>query len=151
MNDEQKGIFHYHTLPMMLTCAAQIFAVNILLFDPNISLFHGVVLLFIGAVCLFLQIKLKSTLSAQANVLSATELAIAVILKRQDRLNDALYEQLVRKNFDDRTLEIFKQSKLVIDQVANNDRLSTYDDIFNFYAVNIPLFHKAHASRWSFN
>ena len=151
MNDEQKGIFHYHTLPMMLTCATQILAVNILLFDPNISLFHGTVLLFIGAVCLFLQIKLKSTLSAQANVLSATELAIAVMLKRQDRLNDALYEQLVRKNFDNRTLEIFQKSKLETDKVASNDRFGTYDDIFNFYAVNMPLFHKAHASRWSFN
>ncbi len=126
MNDEKKGIFHYYTLPMMLTCATQILAVNILLFDSNISLFHGIVLLFIGAVCLFLHIKLRSTLSAQTNVLSATELAIAVILKRQDKLNDMLYEQLVRKNFDDRTLEMFKQSKLAIDQVANNDRLSTY-------------------------
>lgn len=147
MNDEKKGIFHYYTLPMMLTCATQILAVNILLFDSNISLFHGIVLLFIGAVCLFLHIKLRSTLSAQPNVLSATELAIAVILKRQDKLNDVLYEQLVRKNFDDRTLEMFKQSKLEIDKVAMNDRFRTYDDIFNFYAANMSLFHKAHTSR----
>lgn len=147
MNDEKKGIFHYYTLPMMLTCATQILAVNILLFDSNISLFHGIVLLFIGAVCLFLQIKLRSTLSAQANVLSATELAIAVMLKRQDKLNDALYEQLVRKHFDPQTFEIFKQSKLEIDKVAINKRFGTYDDIFNFYAANMTLFHKAHTSR----
>ena len=151
MNDEKKGIFHYHTLPMMLTCATQILAVNILLFDPNISLFHGIVLLFIGAVCLFLQIKLRSTISSQANILSATELAIAVILKRQDKLNDALYKQLVRKNFDDQTFQIFCKSTLETDKVADNDNLGTYDDIFNFYAVNMMLFHKAHASRWSFN
>ena len=145
MNDEKKGIFHYHTLPMILTCATQIIVVNLLLFDRNISLFRGIVLLFIGTVCLFLQIKLRSTLSGQANVLSATELAIAVMLKRQDKLNDTLYEQLVRKNFDPQTFEIFKQSKLEIDKVAMNKRFGTYDDIFNLYVVNIRMFHKAKA------
>ena len=147
MNDEKKGIFHYHTLPMILTCATQILVVNLLLFDRNISLFYGVVLLFIGAVCLFLQIKLRSTLSSQASILSATELAIAVLLKRQDKLNDALYDQLVRKNFDPQTFEIFRKSKLETDKVAINERFGTYDDIFNLYAVNMTLFHKAHASR----
>jgi len=147
MTDQQKGIFYYHRLPMILTCATQIFVVNILLFAPNISLFYGLALLAIGVVCLFLQMQLRSILSKQADILSATELAIAVMLKRQDKLNDALYEQLVRKHFDDQTFEIFKKSKLETDKVASNDRFSTYDDIFNLYAVNMTLFHKAHTLR----
>ena len=67
------------------------------------------------------------------------------MLKRQDKLNDTLYEQLVRKNFDPQTFEIFKQSKLEIDKVAMNKRFGTYDDIFNLYVVNIRMFHKAKA------
>ena len=137
MTDQQKGVFYYHQLPFILMCAVQIIVVNLLIFDRNISLLEGIVLTGVGFVCLFLQNQLRSMISKQATIISATELSTAVILKRQGKLDDALYAQLVRKHFDTKAFQRFTALGIDVDMVANNQGLQTYDDVLKFYATQL--------------
>jgi len=137
MTDQQKGVFYYHQLPFILMCAVQIIVVNLLIFDRNISLLEGIVLTGVGLVCLFLQNQLRSMISKQATIISATELSTAVILKRQGKLDDALYAQLVRKHFDTKAFQRFTALGIDVDMVANNQGLQTYDDVLKFYATQL--------------
>ena len=137
MTDQQKGVFYYHQLPLILVCVVQVIVVSVLIFDRHVSLLQGIVLTGLGLVCLFLQNQLRSMMSKQATVISATELATAVILKRQGKLDDTLYRQLVRKHFDTKAFQRFTALGIDIDTVANNQDLHTYDDILKFYATKL--------------
>jgi len=76
-------------------------------------------------------------ISKQATIISATELSTAVILKRQGKLDDALYAQLVRKHFDTKAFQRFTALGIDVDMVANNQGLQTYDDVLKFYATQL--------------
>ena len=75
-------------------------------------------------------------------MLSATEITIAVLLERDGKLDDELYQKLVRKHFDAAQFKSFVSADLDVDKVAQKEHLKNQFDLMHFYMLNLAKIDK---------
>ncbi len=141
-NPRQTGMLIYYRLPLVIMYTAQVLVAGFLLFDRSLALLQGIAMISLALACIFLRKLTRTMIRKNARMLSATEITIAVLLECDGKLDDELYQKLVRKHFNEVQFKSFVSADLDVDKVAQKEHLKSQFDLMCFYMLNLAKIEK---------